>query len=68
MALHPHNSSRAHLSQHQCIQNLIVVLKAAGASIDNVVKVNVFLSDMADFANMNEVYVQYWGDIKPCRT
>lgn len=32
------------------------------------VKVNVFLSDMDNFADMNSVYVQYWGDVKPCRT
>jgi len=44
------------------------VLQAAGTSIDNVVKVNVFLSDMGDFAAMNEVYKLYWGDVKPSRT
>lgn len=44
------------------------VLEAAGTKIENVVKVNVFLEDMKDFAAMNEVYVQYWGDEKPCRT
>ncbi|KAL8353059.1 hypothetical protein RB601_003084 [Gaeumannomyces tritici] len=40
----------------------------AGSSIDKVVKVNVFLSNMDDFAAMNEIYCQYWGDVKPCRT
>ena len=44
------------------------MLEAAGTKIENVVKVNVFLEDMKDFAAMNEVYVQYWGDEKPCRT
>jgi len=53
---------------HQCIKNLTAILEAAGSSIDKVVKVNVFLSDMADFAKMNEVYTTYWGDVKPCRT
>ncbi|KAH7169419.1 Endoribonuclease L-PSP/chorismate mutase-like protein [Fusarium sp. MPI-SDFR-AT-0072] len=53
---------------HDIIQNLTVILEAAGTSLDNAVKVNVFLSDMNDFAAMNEVYMQYWGDIKPCRT
>lgn len=38
------------LSQHQCIKNLTAILEAAGSSIEKVVKVNVFLSDMADFA------------------
>lgn len=31
-------------------------------------QVNVFLADMKDFAAMNEVYSQYWGQVKPCRT
>jgi len=44
------------------------VLEAAGTNIDNVVKVNVFLADMKDFAGMNEVYATYWGENKPCRT
>jgi enamine deaminase RidA (YjgF/YER057c/UK114 family) len=34
----------------------------------HVVKVNIFLADMADFAKMNDVYMTYWGDVKPCRT
>ncbi|RMY15946.1 hypothetical protein D0868_00587 [Hortaea werneckii] len=54
--------------QHQCIKNLTNVLEAAGTTIENVVKVNVFLADMKDFAAMNEVYAQYWGEQKPCRT
>lgn len=54
--------------QHQVIKNLAAVLNAAGSHIDNVVKVNVFLANMEDFAQMNEVYKQYWGSIKPCRT
>lgn len=44
------------------------MLEAAGTNIDHVVKVNVFLADMKDFAAMNEIYAQYWGDNKPCRT
>lgn len=54
--------------QHQCIKNLTAVLEASGTTIENVVKVNVFLSNMDDFAAMNEVYMTYWGDVKPCRT
>ncbi|KAI0123195.1 endoribonuclease L-PSP [Xylariales sp. AK1849] len=53
---------------HQCIKNLTAILKEAGSDINKVVKVNVFLSDMENFAAMNEVYSQYWGDVKPCRT
>jgi enamine deaminase RidA (YjgF/YER057c/UK114 family) len=46
------------LTKKQCITNLGEVLKAAGSSINSVVKVNVFLADMADFGAMNEVYEQ----------
>ncbi|KAM4062741.1 endoribonuclease l-PSP domain-containing protein [Hirsutella rhossiliensis] len=53
---------------HQCIKNLTAILEAAGSSIDKVVKVNVFLSNMDDFVKMNEVYSTYWGEVKPCRT
>lgn len=55
-------------TQHQCIKNLSNVLEAAGTSLDKVVKVNVFLANMDDFAEMNSVYTQYWGEVKPCRT
>lgn len=54
--------------QHQAIKNLSAVLAEAGSSIEHVVKVNVFLADMKDFAAMNEAYKQWWGDVKPCRT
>jgi enamine deaminase RidA (YjgF/YER057c/UK114 family) len=47
---------------------LTAVLEAAGTSIEKVVKVNVFLADMGDFAKMNEIYKQYFGDVMPCRT
>jgi len=53
---------------HDIIQNLSAILESAGTSLEHAVKVNVFLSNMDDFADMNEVYMQYWGDVKPCRT
>ncbi|KAL1972233.1 hypothetical protein VTN31DRAFT_7452 [Thermomyces dupontii] len=53
---------------HQCIKNLSHILEEAGSSLDKVVKVNVFLDNMDNFADMNSVYMQYWGEIKPART
>ncbi|TKA77960.1 hypothetical protein B0A55_05800 [Friedmanniomyces simplex] len=53
---------------HQIIKNLTAVLEAAGTSIDNVVKVNIFIADLKDFKAMNEVYMQYWGETKPARS
>lgn len=55
-------------SKRQCIKNLTAVLEAAGSSIDKVVKVNVFLSNIDDFQKMNEEYMKHWGETKPSRT
>lgn len=52
----------------QCILNVESVLKAAGASLDDVVKVTVFLTDMGNFGQLNEVYRAYWGEVKPARS
>jgi 2-iminobutanoate/2-iminopropanoate deaminase len=51
----------------QVLKNLSEVLKAAGTSLDNVVKTTVFLADMKDFVEMNEVYGRYFTDNKPAR-
>jgi 2-iminobutanoate/2-iminopropanoate deaminase len=49
------------------LQNLAAVLAAAGASLSRVVKTTVFLSDMADFTAMNEVYGRHFGEHRPAR-
>lgn len=51
----------------QVMRNLSNVLKAAGASLSTVVKTTVFLSDMAHFAAMNEVYGRHFGTHRPAR-
>ena len=51
----------------QVLKNLSAVLKAAGTSLENVVKTTVFLADMNDFAAMNEVYGKYFSSNKPAR-
>ena len=51
----------------QSLQNISAVLKAAGASMSDVVKVTVFLEDMADFGAMNEVYKEYFTEPYPAR-
>lgn len=50
------------------LENVKAVLDAAGASLENVVKVVIFIKDMNDFAAMNEVYGQYFSDNKPARS
>jgi 2-iminobutanoate/2-iminopropanoate deaminase len=49
------------------MRNLAAVLEAAGASLSSVVKTTVFLSDMADFQAMNEVYGRHFGEHRPAR-
>jgi 2-iminobutanoate/2-iminopropanoate deaminase len=53
---------------HQCFANLGAVLKAAGLAFEHVVKANVFLINMDDFAAMNEVYQTYFTVPYPART
>jgi len=52
----------------QVFKNLQAVLAAAGTNLGNVVKTTVYLADMADFAQMNEVYAKYFGTHKPARS
>ncbi len=52
----------------QSITNLKNVLEAAGASLSKVVKTTVFISDMNDFAALNAVYAELFGDTKPARS
>ena len=49
------------------LRNLAQVLEAAGSSLGHVVKTTVFLSDMKDFAAMNEVYARHFGEHRPAR-
>ncbi len=49
-------------------ENLRAILQAAGASLDHVVKCNVYLRDIDDFAAMNEVYATYFSAPFPART
>lgn len=52
----------------QALNNLAAVLEEANSSLRYVVKCNVFLSDMTNFAAMNRVYDTFFEDPKPCRT
>jgi 2-iminobutanoate/2-iminopropanoate deaminase len=50
------------------LENLKAVVEAAGSSLQRVVKTTVFLSDMDEFAAMNEVYTRYFTSHKPARS
>jgi 2-iminobutanoate/2-iminopropanoate deaminase len=52
----------------QVLANLSEVLKEAGSSLEKVVKTTIFLSNMEDFASVNKVYAEFFGDHKPARS
>lgn len=52
----------------QVLNNIRSVLEAAGSSLEHVVKTTVFLKDMNDFAKMNSIYAEYFGENPPARS
>ncbi|AFZ73503.1 Rid family detoxifying hydrolase [Natronobacterium gregoryi] len=52
----------------QALENLTAILEAEDASIDDVLKVTVFLEDIDDFDEMNETYGSYFDDEPPARS
>ncbi|MFC2074368.1 RidA family protein [Campylobacterota bacterium] len=56
------------LQTKQVFANLKAVLAEAGTSLDRVVKVMAFVADINDFATVNEIYAEAFGDHKPARS
>lgn len=52
---------------HQTLQNIEAVLEAAGFTMGDVVKTQVFLDDMDDYGTFNNIYVQYFPENPPAR-
>jgi reactive intermediate/imine deaminase len=53
---------------HQVFSNMKAVASAAGAKLDDAVKVTVFLTDLANFARLNEIMAQYFAQPFPARS
>lgn len=51
----------------QVLSNLKAVLEAAGSGLDKVIKTTIFLDSMDDFATVNAIYAEAFGDHKPAR-
>jgi len=51
----------------QVTQNLSAVLAAAGATVNDIIKVTIFLVDMNDFARVNPIYAAWLGEHRPAR-
>ena len=52
---------------HQVFKNLIEVIKASNSSIDDLVKLNIYLTDLAHFSLVNEIMVNYFNEPYPAR-
>ena len=52
----------------QVLENVKVVLNEAGSNIDSVIKATIFIADMNEFQNINEVYGEYFAEHQPARS
>lgn len=52
---------------HQVFANLDALLQAAGCTRSNVVRATVYLTDLGEFAAVNEVYAEYFAEHRPAR-
>jgi 2-iminobutanoate/2-iminopropanoate deaminase len=57
-----------HAQARQVLKNIRSMLDAAGASLDDVVHVQVHLLDITDFAEMNRAYIEFFSEPYPART
>lgn len=67
-ALGKYEPSDVRAETRQTLENVKAILEASGSSIEKVVKVNVYLRDIRDFAAMNEVYASYFKTSAPARS
>lgn len=51
----------------QSLENCVAILKSCGATVKDVVKAGIFISDMNNFGAINEVYGEYFSEHKPAR-
>lgn len=52
---------------HQVFKNLIAVAEAAGGNLQDIVKLNIFLTDLSHFPTVNEIMAQYFSEPYPAR-
>jgi len=53
---------------HQVLKNLSAVLEEAKSSLSKVIKTTIYLADMNDFVQVNEIYASYFKEHKPARS
>jgi len=54
-------------ASQQSLDNCKAIIEEAGATLEDVIKVEIFLQNMSDFGQVNEVYAAFFGDHKPAR-
>jgi len=52
---------------HQVFKNILAVIEAANASIDDLVKLNIYLTDLSHFALVNEIMAEFFSEPYPAR-
>jgi 2-iminobutanoate/2-iminopropanoate deaminase len=55
------------LATEQVLSNIGALLNEAGMTFDNIVKCSIFLTDLTDFAKVNEIYARYFDAVPPAR-
>jgi len=50
------------------LENIKIIMESAGSSLDNILQVNVYLTDIREYARFNDVYRAYFNDPMPART
>jgi len=55
------------IQTRQVMQNLSAILEAAGSDLQKVVKTTIYLTNLDDFSRLNQVYAEYFGEVKPAR-
>ena len=51
----------------QCLENVLAILKEGGAKLQDIVKVNIYITNMDNFPLINGIYEKYFGEHKPAR-
>lgn len=71
---HPHVESELHVPEDigeqttACLNNLKTALRAAGGDITDIVKVTIFSTEMASQDKVNDAYLAFFGEHRPCRS
>ncbi len=52
----------------QCLENVIAIVKEANGALEDIVKVNIYVTNIENFSKINETYSEYFSEHKPARS